>query len=235
MPVTGGWQHRLDGLPTQPVQRPALFAVELVRHLPQPRGLGFLHRRPGPARAEVVAAPPAFRSRRCQSLDAVRFERRHFRTVGIAVVRQNRLGPAQFGRDRRDVRHQLVAVAGAGADPRAHDQLRAPGIHNRLGIVGLSASSLPRLPRPLLLSGLQNCRRIGRPIRLETAARCGTHPQAPTWLLQRLLTLVTNSPNKRTSRQPRAAGPGALPGWPAGGRRTSLPNLTNVAGESHPK
>ena len=95
MPVTGGWQHRLDGLPTQPVQRPALFAVELVRHLPRPRGLGFLHRRPGPVRAEVVAPPTALRSGRHQSLDATRFERRHLGTVGIAVVRQNRLGPAQ--------------------------------------------------------------------------------------------------------------------------------------------
>ena len=68
-----------------------------------------------------MAPPPALCSRRHQSLDAARFERRHLCTVGVAVVR-----------------HQLIAVAGAGADPRAHDQLRAPGIHNRLGIVGLA-------------------------------------------------------------------------------------------------
>ena len=85
-----------------------------------------------------MAPPPAPCSRRHQGLDAARFERRHRRTVGIAVVRQHRLGPAQSGRDRLDVRHQLVAVAGAVGDPSAHDQLRAQGIHHGLRIVGLA-------------------------------------------------------------------------------------------------
>lgn len=82
------------------------------------------------------------------------------------------------------------------------------------------------LPPPLLLSGLQNCRRLGRrnqnrdrcPLwinrlalpdsRAVAAASRFTHSSAeariqpPTWMLQRHPTLVTNSPNKRTSRPP---------------------------------
>ena len=75
---------------------------------------------------------------RHQRLDAARLERRHLHAVGIAVVREHRLRPAQRRRDRLDVRHQVVAVAGALADPRAHDQLTAAGIHRRLRVVGLA-------------------------------------------------------------------------------------------------
>ena len=84
----------------------------------------------------------------------------------------------------------------------------------------------PSLPPPLSLSGLQNRRRLGRrnqnrdrcPLwinrlalpdsRAVAAASRFIHSSAeapiqpPTWLLQRHPTLVTKSPNKRTSRQP---------------------------------
>ena len=88
----------------------------------------------------------------------------------------------------------------------------------------------PSLPPPLSLSGLQNRRRLGRrnqnrdrcPLwinrlalpdsRAVAAASRFIHSSAeapiqpPTWLLQRHPTLVTKSPNKRTSRQPSTAG-----------------------------
>ena len=89
-------------------------------------GLGRAEREAaGLHRAEVVCSPTAFRRGRPQDLDAARLERRHLRPVCIAVVREHRLRPAQHRRDRLDVRHQVVAVAGALADPRAHDQLTA--------------------------------------------------------------------------------------------------------------
>ena len=75
---------------------------------------------------------------RHQGFDTTLGKRRDLVAVGIAVVRQHRRGPAENGRDRRDVRHQLIAVAGAVGDPGAHDQLRAPGIHHGLSVIGLA-------------------------------------------------------------------------------------------------
>ena len=131
-------EDRLDGLLAQPVQRTAFLAVELGGHDFEPFGLGFLHRHLGLGRAEVVAPPTARRPGRHQSLNVALGKRRDLVAVGIAVVRQHRRGPAENGRDRRDVRHQLIAVAGAVGDPGAHDQLRAPGIHHGLSVIGLA-------------------------------------------------------------------------------------------------
>ena len=85
-----------------------------------------------------VAPPTARRPGRHQSLNVALGKRRDLVAVGIAVVRQHRRGPAENDRDRRDVRHQLIAVAGAVGDPGAHDQLRAPGIHHGLSVIGLA-------------------------------------------------------------------------------------------------
>ena len=115
-----------------------VLAVELGGHDFEPFGLGFLHRHLGLGRAEVVAPPTARRPGRHQSLNVALGKRRDLVAVGIAVVRQHRRGPAENGRDRRDVRHQLIAVAGAVGDPGAHDQLRAPGIHHGLSVIGLA-------------------------------------------------------------------------------------------------
>ena len=164
-------EGRLDGLPAKLVGGTALFARELLRHRLQPIGLGLLCRRESLHRAEVVCPTTAFRRGRHQRLDAARLERRHLRAVGIAVVREHRLRPAQRRRDRLDVRHQVVAVAGALADPRAHDQLTAAGIHRRLRVVGLTILMVLALAHQPAVRVAQialrvRSRRLGRRLRM---------------------------------------------------------------------
>ncbi len=85
-----------------------------------------------------MAPPAAFRGGGHQGFDAALGKRRNLIAVGIAVVGQDRSGQSQLGGDRLDVRHQLTPVAGAVTDPGAQDQLRAPGIHHGLSIIGLA-------------------------------------------------------------------------------------------------
>ena len=178
MPKTGStvcWRSRYSARPS---------SVELGGHDFEPFGLGFLHRHLGLGRAEVVAPPTARRPGRHQSLNVALGKRRDLVAVGIAVVRQHRRGPAENGRDRRDVRHQLIAVAGAVGDPGAHDQLRAPGIHHGLSVIGLAVLVLLALARSRLSGSLRllcssargvssggfGCLPLARPVRVSRAA-----------------------------------------------------------------
>jgi hypothetical protein len=61
--------------------------------------------------------------------------------MGITVVGQGGLRPAEVRGDRRDVGDQLTPVAGALADPRAQDQLAAFGVDHHLRVVGLAGGS----------------------------------------------------------------------------------------------
>ena len=137
----------------------------------------------------------------------------------IAAVDENGLDPRKIP---HDTVHTGRARHGSGGAASALASKQT----GRRRIV-LSARSLPP---PLLLSGLQNCRRRGRrnqnrdrcPLwinrlalpdsRAVAAASRFTHSSAeapiqPTiWLLQRHPTLATNSPSKRTSPQPPTGG-----------------------------
>ena len=127
MPKTGSttcWrslvQRILHGLP-----RCSSLAAMTLSH----SALGFSvtgNLGPWPGGSRSAADGPATRSP-AQSLNVALGKRRDLVAVGIAVVRPAPVaGQAEIGRDRRDVRHRLIAVAGAVGDSGAQAISREP-------------------------------------------------------------------------------------------------------------
>ena len=81
-------EDRLDRLLTQLVEGATLLAGELCRHGLEPFGLGFLGRRLGFERPEVVAPASAFGAGRHQNFNIDPGQARNLITIGIAVVRR---------------------------------------------------------------------------------------------------------------------------------------------------
>ena len=165
-------EHRLHRMLAQTAARPVLRQLHPLLHRLDPLRPRLLRRLRRRLRPKVVPAPPTFRPGRHQHLHAAPFQLQHLAARRAAAVRQHPIRRTQRRRNRRHVRHQLVAVARAHAHPRTQHQLTAVRVHRRLGVARLAALVAPALAHQrtvgirqvdLLLVPRLLCRRLDRP------------------------------------------------------------------------